>query len=130
MKKTMCELFAGVGGFRLGFDRLKSGWETVWFSQFEPGSKTQHAYNCYVEHFGNSTDKNGEITTGKDISTVNKEAIPEHNLLTAGFPCFPAGTLVLRKDGFVPIEDIKVGDYVLTHKGRFRKKSVGHKRTG
>ena len=121
MKKTICELFAGVGGFRLGFDRLKSGWETVWFSQFEPGSKTQHAYNCYVEHFGNSTDKNGDITTGKDISTVDKTAIPDHSLLTAGFPCFPAGTLVLRKDGFVPIEDIKVGDYVLTHKGRFRK---------
>ena len=87
MKKTMCELFAGVGGFRLGFDRLKSGWETVWFSQFEPGSKTQHAYNCYVEHFGNSTDKNGDITTGNDISTVDKEIIPEHSLLTAGFPC-------------------------------------------
>lgn len=30
-KKTICELFAGVGGFRLGFDRLKSNWETVWF---------------------------------------------------------------------------------------------------
>ena len=41
MQKTICELFAGVGGFRLGFDRLGSGWETVWFSQWEPGARTQ-----------------------------------------------------------------------------------------
>jgi len=37
MQKTICELFAGVGGFRLGFDRLNSGWETTWFSQWEQG---------------------------------------------------------------------------------------------
>lgn len=35
-KKIMCELFAGVGGFRLGLERLDSGWKTVWFSQWEP----------------------------------------------------------------------------------------------
>jgi len=39
MKKTICELFAGVGGFRLGFDRLNSGWETVFFSQYEPAHR-------------------------------------------------------------------------------------------
>jgi len=33
MKKTMVELFAGVGGFRVGMEKLQSGWETVWFSQ-------------------------------------------------------------------------------------------------
>lgn len=41
MDKTICELFAGVGGFRLGFDRLDSGWKTVWFSQWEPDIKTR-----------------------------------------------------------------------------------------
>lgn len=35
MEKTICELFAGVGGFRLGFDRLETGWKTTWFSQWE-----------------------------------------------------------------------------------------------
>lgn len=39
MDKTICELFAGVGGFRLGFDRLASGWTTNWFSQWEPGKE-------------------------------------------------------------------------------------------
>ena len=87
MKKTICELFAGVGGFRLGFDRLESGWETTWFSQWEPGAKTQWAHDCYVQHFGECADLNGEYHTGEDISLMNKEMIPDHSLLVGGFPC-------------------------------------------
>lgn len=87
MQKTICELFAGVGGFRLGFDRLDSGWETTWFSQWEPGAKTQWAHDCYVKHFGDSPDLNNEFHTGEDISTMDKAAIPDHTLLVGGFPC-------------------------------------------
>lgn len=87
MEKTICELFAGVGGFRLGFDRLNSGWETTWFSQWEPGAKTQWAHDCYVQHFGECADLNGEYHTSEDISLMNKEMIPDHSLLVGGFPC-------------------------------------------
>lgn len=87
MQKTICELFAGVGGFRLGFDRLESGWETTWFSQWEPGARTQWAHDCYVQHFGDSFDLNNEFHTGEDISTMDKQAIPAHTLLVGGFPC-------------------------------------------
>ena len=87
MQKTICELFAGVGGFRLGFDRLGSGWETTWFSQWEPGARTQWAHDCYVQHFGDSFDLNNEFHTGEDISTMDKQAIPDHTLLVGGFPC-------------------------------------------
>lgn len=87
MEKTICELFAGVGGFRVGFDRLETGWETTWFSQWEPGAKTQWAHDCYVQHFGESPDLNGEFHTGEDISTVDKNTIPDHSLLVGGFPC-------------------------------------------
>lgn len=87
MKKTICELFAGVGGFRLGFDRLNSGWETTWFSQWEPGAKTQWAHDCYVKHFGDCADLQGEYHTGEDISLMNKDMIPDHTLLVGGFPC-------------------------------------------
>lgn len=87
MQKTICELFAGVGGFRLGFDRLESGWMTTWFSQWEPGAKTQWAHDCYVQHFGDSPDLNNEFLTGEDISTMDKQAIPDHTLLVGGFPC-------------------------------------------
>ena len=86
MQKTICELFAGVGGFRLGFDRLGSGWKTTWFSQWEPGARTQWAHNCYVQHFGDSPDLNNEFHTGEDISTMDKRAIPDHTLLVGGFP--------------------------------------------
>ena len=87
MEKTICELFAGVGGFRLGFDRLNSGWKTVWFSQWEPGARTQWAHECYVEHYGDSPDKNGEYHTCEDISEVDKDNIPDHSVLVGGFPC-------------------------------------------
>ena len=87
MEKTICELFAGVGGFRLGFDRLESGWKTTWFSQWEPGAKTQWAHDCYVQHFGDSPDLKGEFHTGEDISQMAKENIPGHTLLVGGFPC-------------------------------------------
>lgn len=87
MQKTICELFAGVGGFRLGFDRLESGWETTWFSQWEPGARTQWAHDCYVQHFGDSPDLNNEFHTREDISTMDKYAIPDHTLLVGGFPC-------------------------------------------
>ena len=87
MEKKIVELFAGVGGFRLGFERLESGWETVWFSQWEPGAKKQWAHECYVAHYGDSPDMNGEYHTGDDVGTVAKESIPDHNLLVGGFPC-------------------------------------------
>ena len=87
MEKTVCELFAGVGGFRLGLERLQSGWNTVWFSQWEPGAKRQWAHECYVSHFGSCVDKKGEYSSGFDIATVNKEDIPDHTLLVGGFPC-------------------------------------------
>ena len=87
MQKTICELFAGVGGFRLGFDHLDSGWETTWFSQWEPGAKTQWAHDCYVQHYGDCADLRGEYHTGEDISEMDKNAIPDHSLLVGGFPC-------------------------------------------
>lgn len=87
MNKTICELFAGVGGFRLGFDRLETGWTTTWFSQWEPGARTQWAHDCYVHHYGDSPDINGELHTGEDISEVDKSTIPDHTLLVGGFPC-------------------------------------------
>lgn len=87
MDKSICELFAGVGGFRLGFERLESGWETKWFSQWEPGAKTQWAHDCYVSHFGECKDLKGELHTGEDINLMVKENIPDHTLLVGGFPC-------------------------------------------
>lgn len=80
--KTVCELFAGVGGFRLGLERASREWNTIWANQWEPSKKLQHAFECYCSHFGNS-----ENHVNKDIGKIDKSTIPNHNLLVAGFPC-------------------------------------------
>jgi len=78
------ELFAGVGGFRLGLEGLEKdkNFQVVWGNQWEPGKKVQHAYDCYAERF-----ENKESHSNKDIATVDTEDIPEHELLVGGFPC-------------------------------------------
>lgn len=76
------ELFAGVGGFRVGLERCsKTVFQTVWANQWEPGQKGQWAYKCYSERFGESAH-----CVNEDISTVIDQ-IPEHDLLVGGFPC-------------------------------------------
>ncbi len=49
-KMKVAELFAGVGGFRLGLE--KSNYEVVWSNQWEPSTKTQHASKVYEARFG------------------------------------------------------------------------------
>ncbi len=80
-KIRVVELFAGVGGFRLGLERASTIFDTVFASQWEPGKKVQHAYNCYISHFGDSSKH-----SNKDINLAKKD-IPEHDLLVGGFPC-------------------------------------------
>lgn len=80
-KIRVVELFAGVGGFRVGFERSSSLFDTVWANQWEPGQKGQWAYKCYVKNFGNP-----EKCSNEDIATVIND-VPEHDLLCGGFPC-------------------------------------------
>lgn len=95
MDRTVCELFAGVGGFRCGLNNIKKikkknkeKWSTVWFSQWEPADKkVQWAHDCYINRFGTCLDLNGNDTTNVDINKVDKSTIPDHTLLVGGFPC-------------------------------------------
>ena len=78
------ELFAGVGGFRLGLERANSTdkfYKVVWSNQWEPSTKIQHASDVYCARFGYDGHSN------EDISTVNSLEIPNHDLLVGGFPC-------------------------------------------
>lgn len=76
---TVAELFAGVGGFRLGLE--KSDFKIVWSNQWEPSTKVQHASLVYEKQFGSENHSN------EDISKVQTEEIPDHDLLCGGFPC-------------------------------------------
>jgi DNA (cytosine-5)-methyltransferase 1 len=80
------ELFAGVGGFRLGLE--PSGWETIWANQWEPATKTQHAAECYEKRFGGGTLINEDINLIVErIADDGSGPIPDHDLLVGGFPC-------------------------------------------
>lgn len=74
-KIKVVELFAGVGGFRLGLEGwnknsassgykndLKSPYEVVWSNQWEPSTKTQHASLVYENRFGKDGHLNGDIS--------------------------------------------------------------------
>lgn len=69
----------------------------------------------------------GMETVG-DITKVDAEDVPDHDILTAGFPCFAKGTLVTTSDGLKPIEKIGTGDKVLTHTNMFKSVVVPMKK--
>lgn len=81
-KIKVAELFAGVGGFRLGLE--KNNYEIVWSNQWEPSTKTQHASMVYEARFGKENHSNEDIN---EVVTRNVEEIPDHDLLVGGFPC-------------------------------------------
>jgi DNA (cytosine-5)-methyltransferase 1 len=93
-KIKVIELFAGVGGFRLGLEgwngksassnykeNFESPYEVVWSNQWEPSTKVQHASAVYERRFGMDNHSN------KDIASVEVSEIPDHDLLVGGFPC-------------------------------------------
>jgi len=81
------ELFAGVGGFRLGLEKANNKnikYNVVWSSQWEPGAKKQYASNIYINHFGNDGHSCEDI---QDVVDNKFKTIPKHDLLVGGFPC-------------------------------------------
>jgi DNA (cytosine-5)-methyltransferase 1 len=80
------ELFAGVGGFRLGLE--PHGWHTVWASQWEPSTKTQHAADCYRHHFQPDVLSNEDVNlVVEEMDRAGWDGFPDHDLLVGGFPC-------------------------------------------
>lgn len=75
------ELFAGVGGFRIGLEGASDAYETIWNNQWEPSTKHQDASLVYRARFGSEGHSN------IDINEVKTDTIPNHDLLVGGFPC-------------------------------------------
>ena len=84
MTIKVVDLFAGVGGFRVGLEQASKDFVTVWSNQWEPGKTAQHAYDCYKYHF----EKKGGVDehTNQDIHEA-KKFCPNVDLVVGGFPC-------------------------------------------
>lgn len=93
-KMKVVELFAGVGGFRLGLEgwngksasskyekNINPKFQVVWSNQFEPSTKKQHASEIYKKRWPDSNHSN------QNISEVSTSEIPNHDVLVGGFPC-------------------------------------------
>ncbi|PKE69701.1 DNA (cytosine-5-)-methyltransferase [Macrococcoides caseolyticum] len=85
MKKIkVAEMFAGVGGFRLGLENTNNRlFEISWANQWEPSTKVQHAFDCYTSHFTSGIHSNVDITkvTDKEMTDTNVD------MIVGGFPC-------------------------------------------
>lgn len=97
----VAELFAGVGGFRLGLDGYDDDrhpefhmdpagpYHTVWANQWEPDGKPtrQFAWECYEQRFGKGSCVNEDIAVALDKAEQGDLRIPDFNMLVGGFPC-------------------------------------------
>ena len=82
---TVAELFAGVGGFRIGLSR--SGWKTTFSNQWEPSTKTQHASSVYAARFGEEGHTSEDIAAVLDDYLAGRIEIPKTTMVVGGFPC-------------------------------------------
>tara|TARA_Y100001933_G_C18949623_1_gene543135 strand:- start:99 stop:1445 length:1347 start_codon:yes stop_codon:yes gene_type:complete len=114
-KIEVVELFAGVGGFRLGLEGYKgksatskyrkilnSNFKVVWSNQWEPSTITQHANFVYKNIWPNSNHSEENI----ENIVANKKSfkeIPPHDLLVGGFPCqdYSVASLLKNSKGLI-----------------------------
>lgn len=100
------DLFSGIGAFHLAMDEF--GHHCVLASEID-----DYAIETYLENFN--------INSNLNIRDIDEKDVPNHDILCVGFPCFLKGTQIYTQNGYKNIEDIQIGDKVLTHKKRFKK---------
>lgn len=93
---NVLELFAGVGGFRVGLEKASPTFKTLWSNQFEPLRKSQDAFEVYNYHFPDSENWN------EDISLISDERFSalkgKVDLIVGGFPCQDYSVARTKKD--------------------------------
>ncbi len=111
MKLRMLDLFAGIGGFSLAA-HMTGAIHTVGFVEQNPFCQVVLAKNFPgIPIIGDIHDVTAQ--------SLARAGISRPDIITGGFPCFPVGTLIATLDGFKPIEQVTVGEMVLTHRRRY-----------
>lgn len=104
---TATDLFAGAGGSTEGLTQAGVRVEVC----------ANHWPTAVATHALNHPDTEHRI---KDLSEIDWRTFPSTDVLWASPSCFAAGALVMTARGQVPIEEVAIGDLVLTHRGRWR----------
>ena len=93
---NVLELFAGVGGFRVGLEKANPKFKTLWSNRYEPSRKSQDAFEVYDYHFPDSENWNEDITTIPDdrFSALKGKV----DLIVGGFPCQDYSVARTKKD--------------------------------
>lgn len=122
---THVSLCAGYGGIDLGLKRAIPNLRTVAF--------------CEIEAFA-AANLVAKMEEGQlDVAPIwtNLKTFPwaefsgRVDILSGGYPCFEAGTLILTRDaGYIPIESVRVGQLVLTHLGNWRPVTATMRKSG
>lgn len=107
--KNILSLFDGMSCLQIALNQSNIKYENYFASEID-----KYAIKVTQANYAN-TNQIGDITK------IKGSDLPQIDLLCGGSPCFIAGTKVINKDSYKNIEDIVIGDYVLTHKNRFRK---------
>ena len=109
-KIKVAELFAGVGGFRIGLEgwqgksasskykeKINNSFEVVWSNQWEPLTKSQPASDIYAARWGEENHSN------EDIAEVDIKSIPNFDMLVGGFPCqdYSVATTLKNSKGLI-----------------------------
>ena len=110
-KPSYVSIFSGIEAASVAWGPL--GWKPLCFSEVDefPSAVLAARYP--------SVPNLGDITAIDWEDAVRRYGKPD--VVIGGSPCFPAGTMVTTLDGNVGIEDVREGDLVLTHRGRFRR---------
>lgn len=105
------DLFAGIGGIRLGFEQaFNNDIETTFVSEWD-----DKAQKTYKANFTSDTIYAGDITQ------VKEEDIPQFDICMSGFPCLTGDSLIMTNEGYKPIIEVTAKNSVLSHDGIFHR---------
>ena len=110
------DLFSGYGGITKALENYV---EPIAYCELEP-----YAQAILLSRMEDNDLPRAPIWD--NVCTLRGQDLPKVDIVYGGFPCFEKGTLILTRGGFKPIEDIVIGEEVLTHKGRWRKVNQKH----